>query len=213
MILVGLGNPGPEHAGTRHNAGFLVVEAACRRWRAGTWHKRALYDENSLRLAGKQHRVIRPTTFMNRSGEAVTRLLVGDADPDELLVILDDVYLPLGRIRIRAEGGSGGHNGLQSILEALSPASVARLRIGVGQPMGGDAMADHVLGGFSDEERALFGQVLDWSLEALRVIVQEGIEPAMNRFNGLSPPWENPGLEQGREAAEKISPEIRREGN
>ncbi len=190
MIVIGLGNPGAEYERTRHNAGFLVLEAARRRWRGSAWSARPLLEQSELRLGGRSHLLVRPLTFMNRSGDAVERLLRGGAAPDELLVVLDDIDLPLGRVRIRPSGGAGGHNGLESVLEALSPASVARMRIGVGRPPSADGTVEHVLGEFADDDWGRFEQVLERALEALQLILRRGIAPAMNHFNGLPAPWE-----------------------
>ncbi len=190
MFVVGLGNPGPEYERTRHNAGFLVLEAARRRCRGSAWRHAARYDESELRLGGRQHWLIRPTTYMNRSGEAVERILQSGGSADELLVVLDDLDLPLGRIRIRPHGGAGGHNGLQSVLAAVGSAELARLRIGVGRPNAADGAVDHVLGDFAAEEWAQFEQVLARAVEALQVILRRGVAPAMNQFNGLPAPWE-----------------------
>ncbi len=213
MIIVGLGNPGQRYAETRHNAGFLVLEAICLRWHVGSWGKFDLYDEAPLRYAGQQHRLVRPTTCMNLSGDAVVRLLRAAANPADLFVVLDDVDLPLGRIRIRPDGGAGGHHGLQSVLDALFPATVARMRIGVGRPTPDEgAMVDHVLGRFSDEEQARFEQMLDRALQALEVILRDGIQPAMNRFNGLPAPWVNLVPGKGRGGRDEASAEARREG-
>jgi PTH1 family peptidyl-tRNA hydrolase len=107
-----------------------------------------------------------------------------------LLVVLDDIDLPLGRLRLRAEGGAGGHRGLQSVLVALAPASVARLRIGVGRPGGGTDAADHVLAEFSPEEWPQMEAMIARSLAALEVVLRESLTAAMDRFNGLAAPWE-----------------------
>lgn len=190
MLVVGLGNPGPEYARTRHNAGYLVLEAARQRWHGPAWRTRSRYEESHVRLGGQQHGLIRPTTYMNCSGEAVERVLRLGSAPDDLLVVLDDIDLPLGRIRIRPHGGAGGHNGLQSVLDAVGPASVARMRIGVGRPAAQAGTVDHVLGDFAPEEWAQFGLMLDRVLEALQVALRRGVTPAMNLFNGLPAPWE-----------------------
>jgi len=195
MIVIGLGNPGTEYERTRHNAGFLVLEAARRRWRGSAWRARPPLEESELQLGGRTHVLVRPLTFMNRSGDAVERLLRGGAGPDDLLVVLDDIDLPLGRVRIRPGGGAGGHNGLESVLGALYPASVARMRIGVGRPPGAEGAVEHVLGEFADEEWGRFEEVLARALEALQVVLRRGVVPAMNHFNGLPAPWE--GAEPG----------------
>ncbi len=192
MIVMGLGNPGEEYRDTRHNAGFMVLEAACRRWRSGDWRRHGPYLENQIQLAGRSHRLIQPMTYMNCSGEAVEKLVAAGACAADLFVVLDDVDLPLGRMRIRPSGGPGGHNGLQSILDVLSPQSVARMRFGVGRPEGVGQMVDHVLGEFSPEEGEQFEQMLARALDALHVILKQGITPAMNRFNGLPAPWAPP---------------------
>jgi PTH1 family peptidyl-tRNA hydrolase len=191
MIVIGLGNPGPEYEQTRHNAGFLVLEAARRRWRGSAWKGRPPLEESELHVGGCAHRLVRPLTYMNRSGEAVERLLRGGAGPDDLLVVLDDIDLPLGRVRIRTSGGAGGHNGLESVLGALHPASVARLRIGVGRPPGPEGAVGHVLGAVEADECLRFSEVLERALEALQMILRRGIVLAMNRFNGLPAPWED----------------------
>ncbi len=190
MILVGLGNPGPEYTRTRHNAGFLVLEAARRTWRGPSWRTGPTYEHSRIRLAGVHHELVRPLTYMNCSGEAVAALLKAGAAPADFFVILDDIDLPLGRLRIRPHGGAGGHGGLTSILQAVAPGSVARLRIGVGRPSTSDETVGHVLGSFDEEEWGRFLQVQDRALEALQVVLRRGVVAAMNQFNGLAPPWE-----------------------
>lgn len=196
MIVVGLGNPGEEYRRTRHNAGFLLLEAACRRWRCGAWSRRRLFEETQLRVAGGGHRLVQPRTYMNCSGETVDALLREGVAPAELVVVLDDVELPLGRLRIRPRGGAGGHNGLQSILDVVGNQKVARMRLGVGRPEGPGRMTEHVLGPFDELEWDRFTRVMDRALDALHVILKQGITPAMNRFNGLPAPWEEADADQ-----------------
>jgi peptidyl-tRNA hydrolase, PTH1 family len=190
MFVVGLGNPGPEYERTRHNAGYLVLEAGRRKWRGSAWRTQSRYEESELKLGGRRHWLIRPTTYMNCSGEAIERIMRLGCAPGELFVVLDDIDLPLGRIRIRPHGGAGGHNGLQSVLDAVGPASVARMRIGVGRPTAAAGAVDHVLGDFAPGEWAQFEQVLERALGALQVALRRGVTPAMNQFNGLLAPWE-----------------------
>ena len=197
MIVLGLGNPGEEYGRTRHNAGFLVVEAARERWKGGRWRQGAAAAVAQVRVSGVVHRLVRPTTFMNRSGEVVRELLRSGAAPGDLLVVLDDIDLPLGRLRLRAEGGAGGHRGLQSVLAVLAPASVARLRIGVGRPDGGTDAADHVLAEFSAEEWPRMEAMIVRSLAVLEVVLCESLAAAMDRFNGLAAPWEENNRAQG----------------
>lgn len=190
MVLLGLGNPGDEYAETRHNAGFVLADAARRRWGNRPWAARGQSEESRIRLSGAEHRVVRPTAFMNRSGLVAADLKGAGIAPGDLLVLLDDIDLPLGRLRIRTAGGAGGHRGLQSILDALQTTEVARLRIGVGRPEGEVGVVGHVLGAFSAEERERFAAMIERGLDALALALIRGVEAAMNRYNGLPAPWE-----------------------
>lgn len=190
MIIVGLGNPGEEYARTRHNAGFLVLEEARREWGGGRWRRMRKALVSTVRMAGGEHRLVRPTTFMNASGEAVEEVLHSGGSPAGLIVVLDDMDLPLGRLRLRAGGGAGGHRGLQSILAAVAPASVPRLRVGVGRPQTGDEAIEHVLGEFDADEWERMEAMLARAVEALALVVRRGLTEAMDRFNGLAAPWE-----------------------
>jgi peptidyl-tRNA hydrolase, PTH1 family len=192
VVLLGLGNPGEEYAETRHNVGFLVLDAARRRWGRAPWVRRGSAEESTLRLGGARHRLVRPVVFMNRSGAVAAALLREGVDPRDLLVVLDDLDLPLGRLRIREGGGAGGHRGLASVLEAMQPATPARLRVGIGRPPEGGAV-DHVLGEFSTGERARFDAMLERALEALELILTRGVAAGMNAFNGRLAPWEESG--------------------
>lgn len=197
MVLLGLGNPGDEYAGTRHNAGFQVLDAARRCWGGASWVRRGTAEESTLRLGGQRHRLVRPRVFMNRSGAVVEALRREGVEAEDLLVVLDDLDLPLGCLRIREGGGSGGHRGLASVLEALQPATVARLRIGIGRPPEGEAV-DFVLGEFTATERDRFDAVMTRALEALEVILTRGVAAGMNAFNGRPAPWEESGPPRGR---------------
>jgi len=179
--IVGLGNPGAEYAATRHNVGFEVVDELARRWQVKLkkWRKVGM-----LALA-KDHDALlmEPTTFMNLSGEAV--LSVGSfykVDPADWLIVVDDVNLPLGRVRMRKMGSAGGHNGLKSVIQHLG-SDFARLRIGVGRGDPKWDLADHVLARFEPEERRSVEEAIGRAADAVETFVTEGIEPAMNRFN------------------------------
>ncbi len=188
-LIVGLGNPGPEFAGTRHNVGWMCLERlACR---VG-----ATFDRYQFRAQlafweddGRKVALVRPLTFMNRSGEAVGPLLkFYKVSLDRLMVIYDDLDLPPGRIRIRPKGSAGGHHGLESIIEKLGTSEFPRLRVGIGRPTGPraydpEAVAAYVLSPFSAAEWPLIDAALDRAVEALIVWVRAGIEAAMNRFN------------------------------
>ena len=179
--IVGLGNPGAEYLATRHNVGFEVVDELARRWQVKLkkWRKLGM-----LALA-KDHDALlmEPTTFMNLSGEAV--LSVGSfykVNLADWLIVVDDVNLPLGRVRMRKMGSAGGHNGLKSVIQHLGP-DFARLRIGVGRGDPKWDLADHVLARFEPEERRSVEEAIGRAADAVEMFVTEGIEPAMNRFN------------------------------
>jgi PTH1 family peptidyl-tRNA hydrolase len=185
-MVVGLGNPGRRYERSRHNVGFEVVDrlaadaggAFRRRWRA-----KALVAR--VELAGQDAVLVKPETYMNRSGFAVSTLLRRQGlGVDRLLVVVDDVDLDLGRLRIRAKGSAGSHNGLKSIVAALGSTEFARVRVGVGgKPEGGD-MVDHVLRPMSSKERATLAETVVAATEAVEAVLREGLDWAMNKFNG-----------------------------
>jgi PTH1 family peptidyl-tRNA hydrolase len=183
---VGLGNPGPEYSETRHNAGFRLAAHLAARWRLGALRRgeRARVAEGSWN--GHAVRLMQPQTYMNRSGAALAPLrALPDFDPGrDLLILSDEVALPIGRFRLRGAGSAGGHNGLKSIEGALQRQDYARLRIGVGPaPAGLDDLADFVLAEFTREERETLDGLLDPMAEAVECWLDEGIERAMTRFN------------------------------
>ena len=181
--IVGLGNPGAEYKATRHNLGFEVVDELARRWdvKLKSWKSIA-----ALAVA-QQHEALlaQPRTFMNLSGECVQK--IGGfyhVEPSQLLVVVDDANLPLGRLRLRPMGSAGGHNGLKSIIQHIGP-DFARLRIGVGRGDPKWDLADHVLSKFGPEEAAAAAEAVGRAADAAEMFVASGIEPAMNRFNAL----------------------------
>ncbi len=182
FLLVGLGNPGARYAQTRHNAGFLVVEELARGAGRRFVQSECQARVARVRLEDREVLLAKPQTYMNASGEAVACLVRRNRiSLDNLLVIADDLDLPLGIIRLRRRGGSGGHHGLDSIIAALGTEEFARLRVGVGRPAG-DAV-EHVLGRFRAAERELFRAALERAAEAARVSLRDGLAAAMNRFN------------------------------
>lgn len=198
-LVVGLGNPGPEYADTRHNVGFRVLATLARR------HGIALARDKRLRgrygegdIGGVRTGLLEPWTWMNRSGEAVLaaldRLPIGDLATD-LLVVYDDLDLPFGRLRVRPAGGAGGHNGLGDILERLGRRDVPRLRFGIGRPPPGVDPVDYVLGPFADEEAALLETRLALAADAVETFLREGVRAAMDRFNPARE--ESPVREEG----------------
>ena len=187
-LVVGLGNPGKEYEGTRHNIGFAVLDRLAEKFGGSfrsKWRFSAKIAEAAVGDAGKVV-LAKPQTFMNRSGTAVTTLLQWlKVEPAQLLVIVDDADLPLGQIRLRVAGGSGGHNGLRSIIETLGGnEEFARLRVGIGRsaPLGAD-ITGHVLGRFAPSERELAEQAVAVAVEAVDCCLREGLTEAMNQFN------------------------------
>jgi PTH1 family peptidyl-tRNA hydrolase len=183
---VGLGNPGPEYEDTRHNAGFRLADHLATRWQIGQFHRGDRAREARGSWQGIAVRVVKPQTYMNRSGAAIAPLKsLPEFDPSQhLLILVDDVALPVGRFRLRGAGSAGGHNGLKSIEGVLQRQDYARLRIGVGPPPTGlDDLADYVLDAFTAEERSAITALLDPMCEAVESWLENGIEKTMNLFN------------------------------
>ncbi len=184
LLLVGLGNPGPDYAGSRHNLGFQVVEALARRLNAGkpVQKHRALIAKTEYQ--GRAILLVQPLTYMNLSGRAVNEI-VGNfkITPDQVLVIFDDLDLPPGAIRLRSRGSSGGHRGLQSIIDALGTVEIPRLRIGIGKAPEGMEVADYVLLPPLGTEKVILGEAVERSVEAVLCFIEHGLETAMNQFN------------------------------
>ncbi|HEX7023707.1 MAG TPA: aminoacyl-tRNA hydrolase [Gemmatimonadales bacterium] len=185
-VVLGLGNPGPEYEDTRHNAGFLLADRLAARWRLGPFRREGPARVAAGAFDGTPVQVIKPHTYMNRSGAALAPLRAMETfDPAaDLLVLVDDVALDVGRFRLRGAGSAGGHNGLKSVEGTLRRQDYARLRIGVGpRPMEVDDLADFVLDRFTREERAALDGLLDPMADAVECWMTDGIERAMNRFN------------------------------
>lgn len=182
-LIVGLGNPGREYARTRHNAGFMLVERLAEHWRAD-W---ALEKKFQARIARSGRKILcEPQTFMNLSGEAVGAVKDYFRMPlMSLIVAVDDADLPLGEIRLRKSGSSGGHHGLESIETHLATREFARLRIGIGRKDGRREISGHVLGQFAADEAALMEKVLMRAVDQVECWLSAGIEKAMSRFNGV----------------------------
>jgi PTH1 family peptidyl-tRNA hydrolase len=183
---VGLGNPGPEYEHTRHNAGFRLAERIATRWQLGPFRRADRVREARGSWNNIAVSVLKPQTYMNRSGAALAPLRASpDFDPSrDLLILVDDVALSLGRFRLRAAGSAGGHNGLKSVEGALQRQDFARLRIGVGPPPEGiEDLSDYVLDEFTAEERQAIDELLEPMSEAVECWLEDGIETAMNRFN------------------------------
>jgi peptidyl-tRNA hydrolase, PTH1 family len=186
---VGLGNPGPEYADTRHNAGFRLADHLVGRWRLGAFRRAERAREAAGSWEGHDVRVLKPQTYMNRSGAALAplRALPGFDPAQDLLILVDDVAIPLGRFRLRGAGSAGGHNGLKSIEGTLQRQDYARLRIGIGPlPVDAPDLSDFVLASFEAEESRQIEDLLDPMADAVETWVVDGIERAMAKHNGLS---------------------------
>jgi peptidyl-tRNA hydrolase, PTH1 family len=196
-LVVGLGNPGPEYVGTRHNIGFQVLDELAARlgWIAkpDDFNRLAKSRFSALTLDGSVNRasgdsekvmLLKPTTYMNLSGNSVQAASsFFQLAPTDILIVLDDVALPAGRLRIRASGSSGGHNGLKDIQRALATDQYPRLRIGIDSPPGRVPQKDYVLGQFSSEQRAQIQQTIPRACGAIVTWIDQGITAAMNQFN------------------------------
>jgi peptidyl-tRNA hydrolase, PTH1 family len=179
-LIAGLGNPGREYEQTRHNIGFLVVDRLAAQF-GSTWEKSSKWGAISAKC--RKMILVKPMTYMNRSGEPLGAIgQFYKIEPPEILIVLDDLALPPGRLRLRARGGAGGHNGLESILAQFGTEEIPRLRIGIGAPPR-DGSVDYVLSRFFDEEKALVASTIDRAAEAVKWAIDKGLVSAMNNFN------------------------------
>jgi PTH1 family peptidyl-tRNA hydrolase len=192
-LVVGLGNPGREYVGTRHNIGFAVLEELAAK-QNGSFKRKLRFNAEVAEIAADDAGklvLVKPQTFMNRSGAAVVAMLSWlKVAPEEMLVVVDDADLPLGQLRLRECGGSGGHNGLRSIIESLGGCETfPRLRVGIGRRgSAGEDITGHVLGRFASAERAAATDAVADAAAAAACCVKEGLTTAMNRFNRKAPP-------------------------
>lgn len=184
-VVFGIGNPGPKYRHTRHNLGFAVVEQLARAGRRTLRRFRGLPAAGTGVWVGKEPvLLVEPLTYVNRCGPVLKAVCRLERVPlEKVLVVLDDVHLPLGRLRLRRRGSDGGHNGLGSILAALDTEEVPRLRLGVGAPARAEAQADYVLAPFSPEERGRAARVVAHAAVTAAVWAREGAEAAMARAN------------------------------
>lgn len=184
-VVVGLGNPGPEYDATRHNVGWWVVDRLAYDWDFGAFRRdgRALMVDGAV--GGSDVRLVKPTTYMNRSGQALRFLYdLEEFDPaQDLLVVVDDAALEVGRVRFRPRGSPGGHNGLKSVLGALRSDEYPRLRIGVGRKPEGLDLADWVLSPMPEEDEDVVVGLLPELTRAVEAWIEEGTEAAMSRHN------------------------------
>jgi PTH1 family peptidyl-tRNA hydrolase len=183
-IVVGLGNPGAQYERTRHNVGFMAVDLLASRSRArGVELDDAWVGE--ARLGVEAVRLVKPLSYMNRSGGPVARVLAQTGgSAEDLVVIVDDVALGLGTIRVRARGGHGGHNGLRSLVDTLGTEEFPRIRIGIARGELPDDLTGYVLSRFPDEDVLVVQEAVGLAADATECVVSEGLAVAMNRFNG-----------------------------
>jgi PTH1 family peptidyl-tRNA hydrolase len=179
-LVTGLGNPGPEYAATRHNIGFMVADQFAAQV-GSTWEKSSKWDALLAKCGSVL--LLKPMSFMNRSGHplfAVAQFY--KIEPQQILIVLDDLALPVGRLRLRAHGGSGGHHGLESIIMQFGTEEIPRLRIGIGEaPREGSV--DYVLNRFFDEEKPLVRSTINRAVDAVKCAIDKGLVSAMNTFN------------------------------
>ena len=191
-LIVGLGNPGSEYHMTPHNLGFMAVDRLADACGKELSRREAQALIAFTELAGERVVLAKPQTYMNLSGLAVARLLQNyELTPRDLLVLVDEIEIPLGTLRIRPHGSAGGHNGLKSIIGALEVDDFIRLRMGVGPDRQVEDYASYLLKPFRPAESKLVAEMVDLASEAVRVIILEGVQKAMNRFNRRVPPTES----------------------
>jgi PTH1 family peptidyl-tRNA hydrolase len=184
-LVAGLGNPGEKYRRTRHNVGFMVVDVLAARGRArgareagDAWVAEADIEAEAVQL-------VKPLTFMNRSGVPIERLLVElGLAPADLVVVVDDVALELGTLRIRERGSHGGHNGLRSVIDLLGTDEFPRVRVGIRKGDPPEDMAGYVLSEFPPEDVLVVQEIVGWAADAVACLLREGAEEAMNRYNG-----------------------------
>jgi PTH1 family peptidyl-tRNA hydrolase len=183
-IIIGLGNPGKKYERTRHNAGFLAVDEIARDLRFSLLQEKYHAFVGKCRIGGEEALVAKPQTFMNESGRSVGAILrYTYAKAADLIVVHDELDLPLGAVRVKTGGGHGGHNGLRSIIEYIGTADFIRVRVGVGRPAPGRDAADYVLSPFGADERKTADESFLRAAQAVQSIVMHGLTRAMNEFN------------------------------
>ena len=183
-MIVGLGNPGRQYEESKHNTGFRVVDELAKRWNVTLWQDKmdALVAQTTVN--GEKIILVKPQTYMNESGRAVGPLMNWyKLAPEDLIVVHDDMDIPAGTIRIRKKGSAGGHNGIKSILAHVGDEHFARVRIGIGRPLPGWTVVNHVLAGFPEEEQPKIREAIDYLIPAVECIVTHDVDMAMNQFN------------------------------
>ena len=183
-MMVGLGNPGNEYAGTRHNVGWMLVDALAEHLGINEWRSREKGMVAEGRIGSEKILLVKPLTYMNNSGECVGPLMRWyKLEPEDIMAAHDDMDIPIGTIRIRKKGSAGGHNGINSLLSHIGSENFGRLRIGIGRPQPGWSVINHVLAQFNDQEQEEIGDAIKQLIPAVECMVLEGPDMAMNKFN------------------------------
>ena len=183
-MIVGLGNPGNEYAGTRHNVGWMLVDALAEHLGINEWRSREKGMVAEGRIGSEKILLVKPLTYMNNSGECVGPLMRWyKLEPEDIMAAHDDMDIPIGTIRIRKKGSAGGHNGIKSLLIHIGSENFGRLRIGIGRPQPGWSVINHVLAKFNDQEQEKIGDAIKQLIPAVECMVLEGPDMAMNKFN------------------------------
>lgn len=183
-MIVGLGNPGNEYAGTRHNVGWMLVDALAEHLGINEWRSREKGMVAEGRIGSEKILLVKPLTYMNNSGECVGPLMRWyKLEPEDIMAAHDDMDIPIGTIRIRKKGSAGGHNGIKSLLSRIGSENFGRLRIGIGRPQPGWSVINHVLAKFNDQEQEKIGDAIKQLIPAVECMVLEGPDMAMNKFN------------------------------
>ena len=188
-LIVGLGNPEPKYDRTRHNIGFAAVDELAKIWQMPLTENKRFQGQfaEGVALGGRKVRLLKPLTYMNRSGQSVRAVTDWyKLQPQSVLVIYDDMDLPVGRLRMRLSGSAGGHNGMKSIIAHLGGKDFPRLRIGIGKSDGQKGTVSHVLGKFAPDETKTIEEILYVSVKAIELTLTEGVEKSMSRYNGFS---------------------------
>ncbi|MEO0932697.1 MAG: aminoacyl-tRNA hydrolase [Cyanobacteria bacterium J06641_2] len=189
QLIVGLGNPEPKYDNTRHNIGFAAIDALSRSWQASLSENRKFKGEYAeTTVGGKKVYLLKPLTYMNLSGQSIGAVCSWyKLKPESVLVIYDDMDLPVGRVRLRLSGAAGGHNGMKSTISHLSSKNFPRLRIGIGRPKNPanseNGTVSHVLGKFTPEEKEVISSVTNYVVECVELCLKKGVEKAMNDCN------------------------------
>ena len=189
FVIVGLGNPGKKYEKTRHNIGFNVIDAMADKYNIRVKERKHQALVGSGFIEGQKVMLVKPTTYMNKSGDSVSDVLdYYKLDPEsELIVIYDDISLEPGNIRIRKKGSAGGHNGIKDIIRQLGTEKFLRIKVGVGAKPKGWDLADHVLGRFSTEDRKLVDEAIEKAAKAVDIMISQGADAAMNEYNRKVP--------------------------